>query len=345
MGYPVTPANPSPLLPSTLKNLFFPPEKDEYTYFARAADYPFSKGDSLVKAAWAADAAMLSYARYGPTRMTDAELAQNLARGGMALRAQIGGDIANWNAPGTQAFFATADDFAILAFRGTEIDDPADAHSDLDILLVHEPDYKGASTSHMGHLSLLAHLFSLPCLVHRGFQSALNSVWDQVHTELSDYRNQRPNSEICITGHSLGGALALLTYSRLADPGISAYTIGCPRVGNGLFRDRVAASPGKGHYRCVNFNDLVTHVPLESALYLHAPAKCYRFDEAGTLSCQDQDVLTADLDVTAKLLAGLPSDVRTDEQYLDLPAPPGVVDHSPARYCRRLWDCVTSGIG
>jgi hypothetical protein len=90
----------------------------------------------------------------------------------------------------------------------------------------------------------------------------------------------------------------------------------------------------------VNFNDLVTHVPLESVLYMHAPPGCYRFDEAGVLSYQDRDVLSADLTVLEKLIAGLPADFRTNVQVLGLPAPPGLVDHSPARYCMRLWDCV-----
>jgi hypothetical protein len=337
---------PSPLLPGTLKNVFFPPEKDQYTYFASARQYPFTRdAPPIVKAAWAADASMLCYARYGETRMTDNELAQNLARGGLALRAQIGGTIGDWNAPGTQAFFATSDDFAILAFRGTEIDDPADAHSDIDILLVHEPEYRGAIEPPTGHFSLTAHLFTLPCLVHRGFQAALDDVWDQVYSEIADYRKERPKSEICITGHSLGGALALLAYSRLADPHISAFTMGCPRVGDQTFRDRVRDVPGRGHFRCVNFNDLVTHVPLESALYAHAPEECQHFDNAGVLGIQGQDALTDELKVFGRLVAGLPADVRSGKHNWDQPAPPGLVDHSPARYCMRLWDCATSGRG
>jgi hypothetical protein len=335
------PARSTRLLKGTLKNLFFPPERDEYQYFAHAGKYPFRNGDTIVKAAWAADAAMLSYARYGCERMSDGELKDNLARGGLKLVQKIGEDAADWNAPGTQAFFAAASDFAVLAFRGTEIDDPADAHADLDILLVHEPDYRAAAAPPLGHLGLIEHLFSVPCLVHQGFQSALNRVWDQVHQLLSSYRQEQPKGEICITGHSLGGALALLTYSRLADPDTSAYTIGCPRVGNEVFRERVAAAPGKGHFRIVNFNDLVAHVPLESQLYLHAPGECYRFDDAGRLSYQENDILTADLTVLATTLSGLPADLRTNVQALDnLPAPPGLVDHSPARYCMRLGDCI-----
>ena len=65
-----TPLRHTPLLPGTLQNLFYPPQ--QYIYFARAAELPFTTGDTIRKAAWAADAAMLAYARYGERRMTDA---------------------------------------------------------------------------------------------------------------------------------------------------------------------------------------------------------------------------------------------------------------------------------
>ena len=88
----IPPKRHTPLLDGTLKNVFFPPERGEYQYFARAAEQPFSKGEPNVKAAWAADAAMLCYARYGLRRMTDAEFEDNLSPGGLTLRAKIGED-------------------------------------------------------------------------------------------------------------------------------------------------------------------------------------------------------------------------------------------------------------
>jgi hypothetical protein len=337
----IEPKRHTRLLEGSLKNLFFPPEEGEYKYFERAAASPFIKGDAVVKAAWAADAAMLSYARYGSRRMEDAELERNLADGGWHLEAKIGADPANWNAPGTQAYFATASDWAILAFRGTEADDQADTQTDLDLFLAPEPDYRASASPPWGHLSFIEHLFSAPCLVHRGFQRALNQVWDTIRQLVTGYRQKNPEAEICLTGHSLGGALALLAYSRLADRKVSAYTFGCPRTGNTAFRDRIAASPGLGHFRFVNYNDLVTHVPLESALYRHAPQGCYRFDQSGRLDTESDGTFEGDLAVVWQTMAGLPADFRTNAANLDqLPAPPGLVDHSAARYSMRLWDCV-----
>ena len=55
--------------PGSLKNLFFPPEKKNTTYSARAKECPFASGDSGAKGAWTADASMLAYARHGAKHM------------------------------------------------------------------------------------------------------------------------------------------------------------------------------------------------------------------------------------------------------------------------------------
>jgi triacylglycerol lipase len=334
----ITPKTHTPLLPGTLKNLFYPPEADEYTYFARAAQSPFKSGGAIVKAAWAADAAMLAYARYGATRMTTADLTANFGRGGLTYQT-IGGSGGNWNASGTQAVFAGCDDFAILAFRGTEIDDAKDKLYDADIILVPEHDYRPSSdpSPALGHFAAITHLFSSLCLVHHGFQSALNEVWEDVHRIVLDYRGRRPGAEIRFTGHSLGAALAVLAYSRFADPDLSLCTFGCPRTGDGAFRDRVKSNSGRGIYRFVNFNDVVAHIPLESLLYKHAPEQCYRFDNDGNLDTGG-DTFSGDLDSLRAAIHGLPGSLGT--AALATPAPPSFVDHSPARYCMRAWDCV-----
>ena len=254
---------------------------------------------------------------------------------------KIGGTPQDWNAPGTQAVFATCDEFAIATFRGTEKDDPKDLTSDADLVLVHEPDYRPAardSGSVLGHLSFVTHLFAEPCLVHRGFQLALNQVWDDVHGLITDYRQNHPDAEICFTGHSLGAALALLAFSRFADPNISLYTFGCPRVGDGAFRDRTLSNPGRGIYRYVNYNDAVTHVPTESLLYRQTPKACYRFTAEGDLDTGD-DSFDGDVNALGAAVAGLPNSIELGNLD-DIPAPPSLVDHSPARYCFRAWDFV-----
>ena len=320
------PIRNTPLLPGSLKNLFFPPEKEEYTYFARAKDCPFASADSVVKAAWAADASMLAYARYGVTRMPAADFQENLDRGALRCLNQIG----DWNAHGTQGYFAANDQFAILAFRGTEADDPLDVIDDADLVPVPELDYRpDGSAPHF--------VLGITALVHQGFRRALDRVWDDVRRCVADYRQSHPQADICFTGHSLGAALALLASSRFADENISLYTYGCPRCGNQEFCDRVLTDPRKTIFRFVNLNDSVAHVPLESAFYRHAPQSCSRFDENGNLS-DDDGSFRGDVAALATVFTRFSVDLSLD--LAKVPAPPGLVDHSAARYCIRLWNCV-----
>jgi hypothetical protein len=334
----ITPTGRVPLLPGTLKNLFYPPERSEYTYFARAAAHPFAGASAVVKAAWAADASMLCYARYGLQPMPEADFTGHLARAGLDTVLKIG----DWGAAGTQGYFASNDRFAILAFRGTEADDPTDLADDTDILPVHEPDYRPVKDDPQPallHLSLIEHLFSPPCLVHQGFQRALNRVWGQVHDCVIAYRKTYPQAEVCITGHSLGGALAVLAFSRFADSNLSLFAIGCPRVGNQAFGDHVTADASRTIFRCVNFNDAVAHIPLESAAYRHSPLEYHHFDQDGNLTTEiDDGRFLGDVQALETAFHGLPQDLRTGLDQI--PAPPSVVDHSPARYCIRLWNCI-----
>jgi hypothetical protein len=66
-----------------------------------------------------------------------------------------------------------------------------------------------------------------------------------------------------ITGHSMGGALAVLTAWRLATlgrPPVATYTFGAPRVGDTTFCSGYALPT----YRIVNRLDIVPEVPLTS---------------------------------------------------------------------------------
>jgi Lipase (class 3) len=179
---------------------------------------------------------------------------------------------------------------------------------------VHEPDYRPVSQDSgppLGHLSFVSHLFTAPCLVHRGFQLALNQVWDKVHSLVTGYRRQYPHAEICFTGHSLGAALAVLAFSRFSDPDLSLYTFGCPRIGDSAFRDRVVSNNGRGIYRYVNYNDAVAHVPPESLFYRQTPEKCFRFDQDGNLDIGDS-LFKGDVQALQTAIAGLPGSIRAE---------------------------------
>ena len=103
--------------------------------------------------------------------------------------------------------------------------------------------------------------------VHAGFNRALDSVWDQIIQILVAI--QTTGQSIWITGHSLGGALAVLTAERLTyfvDPirqwklnGL--YTFGQPRVGDIDFVTALELKIKDRYFRLVNDNDIVTRIP------------------------------------------------------------------------------------
>ena len=331
---PVPPVRNRPLLPGTWKNLFYPPERDEYTYFERAGSAPFIGATLVVKAAWAADASMLAHGRFGKSLMPQADFSSFLQqRAGFTGIQRIG----NWSAFGTQGYFSFNNDFAMLAFRGTEADDPLDAIADLDVLLVDEHDFRTASDeAHLGlrHLSLVEELVAPVCKVHQGFQRALNEVWEQVHACVTDYRKAYPAAEICFTGHSLGAALATLAEGSTRRQ-FSLYLRVSPCRQPGVLRSRIDRSGCGRPVREPERSDRARAD--ESRQYRHAPRECIRIDEHGVLT-PDEGSFKGDLQALAMAIAGLP---KTGVLlFPDTPAPEGLVDHSPARYCIRLWNCV-----
>jgi hypothetical protein len=87
--------------------------------------------------------------------------------------------------------------------------------------------------------------------VHRGFKTIFRNIWPEMAGEL-----QRVRKPLFYTGHSLGGALAILAAACL--PPQAVYTFGAPRVGDANF---VAALRPARIFHIVNPNDLVTTLP------------------------------------------------------------------------------------
>ncbi len=74
------------------------------------------------------------------------------------------------------------------------------------------------------------------CSVHAGFYSGYLMVQKYVNAEVSDLLAKYPKARIMVTGHSLGGALAILAamdlHTALSHQEMEIYTFGQPRVGN-----------------------------------------------------------------------------------------------------------------
>src|SRR5689334_19709666 len=84
------------LLAPSWKNLFYPPERNEYEYFKGAQAFPYplwsdrDRNSPWLRAAWAADAAMLAYGRWGPNRMSLSDFQSIVRDAGFAQHALVG---------------------------------------------------------------------------------------------------------------------------------------------------------------------------------------------------------------------------------------------------------------
>ena len=136
-----------------------------------------------------------------------------------------------------------ADPMAVIAFRGTDKDDPSNLIADGDALF--EPWERGGE-------------------VHRGFARALAELREGLEKARSGIAGR-----ILFTGHSLGAAMATLlasAWKRPAETGDALCTIGSPRVGDAEF---VVTLDGLAGRRYVDCTDAVTLVPPEILGYQH----------------------------------------------------------------------------
>lgn len=109
--------------------------------------------------------------------------------------------------------------------------------------------------------------------VHRGFRDAVNSAIGEIKIALEDFSGQ-----LVITGHSLGGADAILTAWMLAyqdHPIHAVYTFGQPRVGNGGFARAYDAELRGRTFRLVYEADIVPRLPGVLMGYRHCGTEIF----------------------------------------------------------------------
>lgn len=228
--------------------------------------------------------------------------------------------VLGYESGGTQVFIAKTkpnldNPVLVITFRGTEGDDPSDLLADANLL---KSPWVGASGNPLGK-------------VHTGFADALlkdpgdGNILSLIYAQLNDLNSQFTN--ILLTGHSLGAALATLTASYLDQTPLAAkihlYTFGSPLVGDRDFSEQMASVK---HERYVNCCDLVTRIPPESLGYLHVGTLHYIDRHGGINKSISENAITEDrLKAAATYVA--------DYSYLQ-----GTVwvrelaDHSPINY-------------
>ena len=104
--------------------------------------------------------------------------------------------------------------------------------------------------------------------VHKGFRDSFYALWPAIQGQIKIWQaagKLDAGAKVYVTGHSKGGALAMLAAAKLrADqllPVTEVDTFGAPRVGGADFAARYAAL-GVNGIRYENQDDVVPHVPM-----------------------------------------------------------------------------------
>jgi hypothetical protein len=172
-------------------------------------------------------------------------------------------------------------DLVVVAFRGTSPFDADDWSSDVDLSWYEIPD---VGRAHGGFMKALG-------LQPKGWPAKIDASKDRpfayyaIRDALKKVLAANPRAKFLVTGHSLGGALAVLFPAILALPGQQdesddllarlhgVYTYGQPRVGDqrfGEFVERHLDTPGarRRYFRFVYCNDVVPRVPYDGGAHL-----------------------------------------------------------------------------
>jgi hypothetical protein len=184
-------------------------------------------------AALMAKLALLSYVKFEAGSRPVLENALDV--GGFALR-QV------YDVDDTQAILVECAHFVAVAFRGTTTgkDWETNMRAGVDRVLVE------------GHPARVR--------VHKGFYEAFKRIENPLRADLHKLSADKP---VFLTGHSLGGALALVASAAfsgsdaLGERIAAVYTYGAPRTGGNDFPVVVKAP----HYRIINAYDCVPLIP------------------------------------------------------------------------------------
>ncbi|HKE84621.1 MAG TPA: lipase family protein [Vicinamibacterales bacterium] len=287
-----------------------------YVFFEHVAEHPFQPGNpafNLCNAWWLMDAAFLSYSNEATIRREYQKI------NGADVHFVAG-------KRSTQCYVASTDDWIVLAFRGTQVDDFWQSVLDwtIDARFVPVLDSHGD-------------------WVHAGFKSAIEQVWPDVSGRVRTLQATR-RRPLWICGHSLGAALATIAANLCADDATlgftGLYTFGSPRVGDRSFGREIRPA---NVFRFQNDSDLVTHVPL--GLVFHHVGALQFIDGGGHLH--------ANVDRARQLLlrAGAlsASDAHSISGILqqnghDLPLPGFLADHAPINYAILIWNCYEASL-
>ncbi|CAM9919266.1 unnamed protein product [Phaeothamnion confervicola] len=126
------------------------------------------------------------------------------------------------------------------------------------------------------------------CMVHGGFWAAERVLIDPVLSEIQRLQKENPTFDVYVTGHSLGGALAVLAALDIVETGIPVrcYTFGMPRVGNRAWADYLRRALPVA-VRVTHNRDAVPHMPPTSFGFRHSAPEVFEAADGGLTLCEE----------------------------------------------------------
>jgi triacylglycerol lipase len=158
----------------------------------------------------------------------------------------------------TQVYVAQGEKSIVVAFRGSQSPDSIDGLKDW--LLTNANDLLILPEGRIGTDFVAA---GVGARFHRGFLEALADIWDPLFAAV-DAAMKAKERPLWVTGHSLGGALALLAAWRLQRsfiPVQKVYTFGSPMIGNAAAAEAFKSEFTDKIFRYVDEEDLVPLLP------------------------------------------------------------------------------------
>jgi triacylglycerol lipase len=183
------------------------------------------------------------------------------AQGAEAFQNELGMDAKLITVNNTQAYVATNDNHMVVAFRGsqdpTSIDGLKDWFMTNALNLLIQPE---------GDLSTEFLAAGVGARWHQGFVNAIGDIWPTLYPEV-EARSKEKDRVFWVTGHSLGGALAMLgswLFLRKTMAPHQIYTYGAPMVGNEVVAQAFNREYSGKVFRYVNTPDPVPMLPMMS---------------------------------------------------------------------------------